>query len=97
MINMKTTKGICDLCKRETEVTKLKIEDEQHAFCESCFVKSAFISFKSVDTLVKMSKDEKLPEETRNQAKVQSDTINKIYEMEGFSYKDISDESGERQ
>lgn len=92
MINMKTTKGICDLCHRETEVTKLQIEDEQHAFCESCFVKSAFISFKSVDTLVKMSKDEKLPEETRKQAKMQEETINKIYEMSEFNYKDISDE-----
>ena len=91
MINMKTTKGICDLCKRETEVTKLQIEDEQHAFCESCFVKSAFISFKSVDTLDKMSKDESLPEETRKQAKMQEETINRIYEIQEFNYKDISE------
>jgi hypothetical protein len=88
---MKTTKGICDLCKRETEVTKLQIEDEQHAFCESCFVKSAFISFKSVDTLDKMSKDESLTEETRKQAKMQEETINRIYEIQEFNYKDISE------
>lgn len=91
MINMKTTKGICDLCKRETEVTKLQIEDEQHAFCESCFVKSAFISFKSVDTLDKMSKDESLTEETRKQAKMQEETINRIYEIQEFNYKYISE------
>lgn len=94
---MKTTIDKCELCNIVKEVTKLQIEDEQHAFCEECFVKSAFVALKSIQTLNKMSSDRNLTEEQRKQASTQVSVIEKLYNMLGFAYKDISDESEESQ